>query len=566
MSEKIHVDQPPDHGEIPFILLYATILARLTYTTDRKFLQYYNCIFDQDEVIPGLLTQALNNANINDLFTDEKVFPGLGDNNSTDSASLFDKIPVYTANGNKYIDFLKLEIPQKVNVIIDSETDKTQNTYTNLRTALYTRVASREFADKNNVKLISLATSNYSGIYILADKRMPNMIWVCFRGTYSSRSAGNYMNSESLWPVKPCSFITGSTQNSESYMKGMFNILANKIYTIIQSMAYLAKEFLNVADTKSIKVCTTGHSLGGALSTMFAYLFLNAMRTFAESEYKTELYKVFIPKAVCVSLASPRCMDAVVSRRFCYEVATGNIMYKRIVNRGDPIPAMPPRRLYYSHPCTDESTLSINTESLVYLECNDLLHKFTYAPGIIHYPQYDKPLECIPRHSPKIRLYNVMSHILYLYIIFQGRRYDEVLYTIFSAEDPDIANNNLNQPMCRIGISTNTETKYCFYDLALSQKGTEKGKTFQLDNNITYERFTTTLVTEPDKQLLDYSYDIFELYKNGAPITYKTKTENSNYLSANSTIKPNANLEMPNIICVPDSRYAHFDNIAFIQL
>jgi hypothetical protein len=268
-------------------------------------------------------------------------------------------------------------------------------------------------------------------------------------------------------------------------------------------------------------------------------------------------------------------MDAVVSRRFCYEVATGNIMYKRIVNRGDPIPAMPPRALYYSHPCTDDSTLSIKTESLVYLECNDLLRKFTRAPGIIHYPLYDQALGCIPHHSPKIRLSdilsrivycNIMSHILYLYIIFQGRRYDEVLYTIFSAEDPDIANNNLNQPMCRIGISTNTETKYCFYDLELSQKKTELGKAFLLDNNITYKQFTTKLVTEADTSM-DYSYNINELYTHGAPKTCRTdKSAKFNYLSANSTFKQDDEMDMPNIICVPDSRYDHFDKIAFIQL
>ena len=562
MAEKGPPNQP-EHGEIPFILLYATILAKLSYKTDRKFLQYYNCIFNQDEIIPGLLTLALDNANINDLFSDETVFFGLGSNSTT----IFDEIPCYIANGKKYIDFLKLEIPHKVNVIIDADSDKSQTKYDQLKLDLFAKVASPEFANANNVKLISLATSNYSGIYIIADKRTPHMIWVCFRGTYSSRSAGNYMNSESLWPAKPCSVITGSVPNSESYMKGMFNIIANKIYTIIQAMTFLAKDFLNAKTPESIKVCTTGHSLGGALSTMFAYIFLNAMRTFAESKYKPELYNVFIPKAVCVSLASPRCMDAVVSRRFCYEVATGNIMYKRIVNRGDPIPAMPPRALYYSHPCTDDSTLSIKTESLVYLECNDLLRKFTRVPGIIHYPQYDQSLGCIPHHSPKPRLYNIMSHILYLYIIFQGRRYDEVLYTIFSAEDRDIANNNLNKPMCRIGISTNTETKYCFYDLELSQKKTELGKAFQLDNNITYDFFTTKLVTEPESTLLDYSYDIIELYRSGAPTKYRTgKSAKLNYLSASSTFKPDAELDMPNIICVPDSRYAHFDKIAFIQL
>ena len=46
---------------------------------------------------------------------------------------------------------------------------------------------------KVNLIYISIATSNYSQCYVVADVRNPTMIYVVFRGPYSAKSAGAFM-------------------------------------------------------------------------------------------------------------------------------------------------------------------------------------------------------------------------------------------------------------------------------------------------------------------------------------------------------------------------------------
>ena len=48
---------------------------------------------------------------------------------------------------------------------------------------------------------MSISTSNYGGYYILVDSRMPDSIFVVFRGTYSAKSAGSYTKPSSLIPT-----------------------------------------------------------------------------------------------------------------------------------------------------------------------------------------------------------------------------------------------------------------------------------------------------------------------------------------------------------------------------
>jgi poly(3-hydroxybutyrate) depolymerase len=43
------------------------------------------------------------------------------------------------------------------------------------------------------------------------------------------------------------------------------------IHTIIETMRYLATDFLGATQPNSVKIFTTGHSLGGAMCTNFAY-------------------------------------------------------------------------------------------------------------------------------------------------------------------------------------------------------------------------------------------------------------------------------------------------------
>ena len=50
---------------------------------------------------------------------------------------------------------------------------------------------------------------------------------------------------------------------------GINKILEDVYHSIIESMVYLSKTYLKASSPESVKVFTTGHSLGGALTTLF---------------------------------------------------------------------------------------------------------------------------------------------------------------------------------------------------------------------------------------------------------------------------------------------------------
>ena len=62
-------------------------------------------------------------------------------------------------------------------------------------------------AGDHTVAYISISTSNYAGYYILVDTRMPNSIFVLFRGTYSAKSAGSYSKPTSIVPFNVAKHI-----------------------------------------------------------------------------------------------------------------------------------------------------------------------------------------------------------------------------------------------------------------------------------------------------------------------------------------------------------------------
>lgn len=561
-------------GPVPFIIMYATMIARLTLYNDLNYAYYYSYFFDQDEMVPRTIMKAINNADITDLFNDEKVFAGLGTGEGS-----FKDIPWYTANGNKYVDFLKLRLPQRVNAITQAFSNRystnneaiiegfdSEKNYSTIINNMYEKNNTmRANKTANNIKLISLATSNYSGIYILADKRTPNTLWVSFRCSYSAKSTGIYLNPSSLLPSKPCSGnnISGEP-NKEGYIKGMFAVIANKIYTIIQSMTYLAREFLGHTKPGSVKVCTTGHSLGGALSTIFAYIFLNAMRTFDEKNYMPELYNVFVRKVCCISLGAPRCFNSVVSQRFCQEVIKGNIIYKRMVNHNDIVPKVPVKMLYYRHPCTDSISLALGNQRTDVLKCDETATNKKYCKNgncELEYwdlkMNYNMPLNCVPEQR---NTGTGISHMIYLYIYFAIR------------EGSDIKPLHGNHKICRVGVyDENTDTsQFCFYNLDNSMTTEEKERPVSSDNKITYDTFCTYFINA--RQGKNYSYPQnsnslekdFELSVDDTQsfsIPYTYNNDNSNYIEELIPDPPG----LPNIICVPDSRYES-QKVFFIQL
>jgi len=167
-----------------------------------------------------------------------------------------------------------------------------------------------------NVQYISISTSNYSSVYIVANKLM-NTIFVCFRGTYSVKSGLSYLKLSSITPKNIC------PDSNDGYLLGVFKIISEIFYTIEESINYLSTHFLK---TQKIKIITTGHSLGGGAATIFSYLWI---------KHKPDL------RIACLTFGSPRVMNRSLIEKFNELILNKVILFKRYITNGDPFAKLP---------------------------------------------------------------------------------------------------------------------------------------------------------------------------------------------------------------------------------
>ena len=188
-------------------------------------------------------------------------------------------------------------------------------------------IYSKKISDINqiddNFYYILLSNSNYNSIIIIGDKRF-NTISIIFRGTYSPKSMLSYLKASSITPKRIC------PGKPKSVLLGIYKIMSEQFYTIKESIQFIEKNFLR---NTSYTVLTSGHSLGGAISTYFSYYYA----------------KTFKKKIICITLGAPRIMN----NTFCIDykklLNSGLIVFRRIVTDGDPIPSIPPIKLGYNH-------------------------------------------------------------------------------------------------------------------------------------------------------------------------------------------------------------------------
>jgi len=370
------------YGDIHFISFLSAVLSRIAYFDDNKFLTKYNAIMGP--VIQDRILQGINNVdpnNLSDLFDDQKIF-GL----NKDSNDIFQQYE-YDYKGKNFIDFLALNMPQNINIINEDLTG-----------TLNYPIPGQQSPD--SVKYISIGWSNYGEIFIVADKRMPNTIFVIFRGTYSAKTAALYTKPTSITPLTVC---TDSLGNKEQFLYGIFKPTTEMIHTIIEATLYLAVNFLGATQPNSVKIFTTGHSLGGAMCSNFAYLWMGIKKT---PPYNNSPYSVLAENIVCVSLGAPRCMSKLVARKFCNFVSQKKILFLRITTRGDPVTGVP--GYGFEHPCSDDSKMRMEISEA----CSPQL-TMRPNPNI----NYKGDLDC-QNYKTRINIPNPLSHTVYLDIIY----------------------------------------------------------------------------------------------------------------------------------------------------
>lgn len=106
----------------------------------------------------------------------------------------------------------------------------------------------------------------------------------------------------------------------------------NKYEEIVEHVSSIFKD---ISIKETYKLYVTGHSLGGALATLFSF-------HVAAEGFKSRAENYVIPSPVtCVSIASPRVGEASFSSTFALLEREGALRHLRIANETDPVTMMP---------------------------------------------------------------------------------------------------------------------------------------------------------------------------------------------------------------------------------
>jgi hypothetical protein len=474
------ISKPEKYGKVHFISFYCAILARLAYCNDHDFVENYDNIFGH--VIPLDIMRCINRAeNNHELLSDDHVF-----------RSVLKKYPTFEKNGRKYIAFE--DFAKKVNILIGEDEFSE-------RKAIISHKHNFTNIHNSNLRFVSISTSNYGEIYVLIDLRMQNSIFVIFRGTYSPKSAQSYTRPSSIYSVH-----IGS--NGEAYLDGVFKLNVEIMHSILESARFLVEKYFskNSLQKNKIKVITTGHSLGGALSTIFSYLWIKVKESNVEM-YNTYPYTCFSENIFCVSLGAPRCFNEKTSRLYCEFVEQNKITFLRVTNRDDPVPALPNKFANFMHACSDKESIKRGSRNLVTEDCNSVLtrERFGRTKPILG---YDKNLNC---RSCKTRPTSGNGHFDYLYIMFTTFDFKDVYDLIESFR---IFNKRVRQPKGMLHVEEivreknqdkSTRARFVFYEgkdyfkVLFFNMDKARGKNFVKKNSFIagYNSFINSIISKP---------------------------------------------------------------------
>jgi hypothetical protein len=293
---------------------------------------------------------------------------------------------------------------------------------------------------------------------------------------------------------------------------GIFKILQEQVHIILQMAIDVAQELnpgVQLA-TGSMKLLTTGHSLGGAMATAFAGEYAQQISPNLASITGASIFDVNIG---CYSLASPRVFGPKEAALFCcltessdlckkdpaaasYNAADvkvrGKISYLRVVTTLDLVTALP--KIGYEHPCSefndgerDMITMDCDIEAgtmfaskkfiknKVSTRCLNLTHK---RPAMT--ADFSKAPVCTDKRNKTMSISSMLYHLTYCGIMFAGgvdlssalsldveRLQQTDVRT--AAVDPEALKIKANDTMMRVlwyGIQNAPVAKCVFFDLA----------------------------------------------------------------------------------------------------
>ena len=357
-----------------FFDFLCAVLSRIAYTEAPMPLFLLSGVF---QIIPKEILVPLSKIkNIADLNKEEDLLFDLTNNTNN--------FPIRMYNGKKYINFISYV--EKINNLIE---DTKNSPYYNKKT-------------DPNIKIISIADSNYGDILIIGIKYLPNFVFVSYRGTYSTKTAASYTRPDSLFPAK--------LDGQKKVLKGIAKITFELIHEVTAAMDHIAKTFLQA---QLVIPVFTGHSLGGAMATIMDYEYISRI-----SKVDSSTFNLLSKSAICISFGSPRVLGKDSSEELCKYIVNGTTLFHRYSNDGDPVTSMPPPGLGFYHPCSATNDKNAGYRKLVSRDCKSST-VMRPAPR----SEYTKPINCkdvAPNLYTKIInvLPNIADHMTYLYVSF----------------------------------------------------------------------------------------------------------------------------------------------------
>lgn len=369
-------------GEATFFDFLCAVFSRISYSEVPMPLFLVSGVF---RIIPKELLVPLKEiTDIKELNKDEQDLFKLNDPNNV-LFKLQEPVKLRTYNGKKYIDFIPYA--ERINNLIE---DTKNSPYY------------KEITD-SNIKIESIATSNYGIVLIIGIKYIDNFIFTSFRGTYSTKTAQSYIQMSSLKPVK----ISEGTK----VLKGIAKIEFEMLHTILSANNDIATTFLQKSNIIPV---FTGHSLGGAMATLLDYEYCSII-----DNKGSQYFAPLSPTPVCISFGSPRVLSKTTSETLCSKIVANKSLFHRYSNDGDPVTALPPPGVGFYHPCSTKSDKSKGLRKLVSRDCKSS----TKMSSNLARSEYTKAINCRDVEPSMLTKAinagpNMFDHMTYLYISF----------------------------------------------------------------------------------------------------------------------------------------------------
>ena len=503
-------DFTDNYGTVNMISFLCAIWSRLAYMNDHQYLGHYERIFGPiipDELMQMINTQITKQRGVQGILNDAEMF-GLAGLQEKWGLKTFPSKAEFGGTGLQFLPWA-----QRVNQVNGEE----RLSPTEANCAVEVSPTNPD----DNLVLVSIATSNYGEVYVTGDKRMPNLVVVTFRGTYSAKSAGAYTKMSSMTPIWSASLDELKTElngkNKEQFIFGIYKILMEISHVLMDSINYVSGKLNPSGDTQLL---TTGHSLGNALSTIFAYVYVSHISSLPNHR---QLYPRLNENIACIGLGGPRvfgkqlanifcCLTTIpqeqtpVDSELCKKILNGlkehqgkvgadqndiigRITYLRITSYNDPVPSLPSSKVSsFVHPCSDIVETGIlrrkdtNEDCLVQISnsfssrCRGIRLAMTY--------DYKLPLNCVDSKEDRLSskskspvlVPNVMGyHTQYLGISFiGGLSLTQVLGNEVGRVEQLVKTSKKGDTVCRLifypAVNNDiTTASAVFYDLVLKR-------------------------------------------------------------------------------------------------